>query len=194
MSLLRRWLALCLLAFLPVWPVGVAQAASVLFIATSNVPPGKFRQLADIARPLGIQVQVRYLNKIPADADAGLFQGQDMVFFDSYQQDEVRQHLARALPGLRAPHAWLYDARPAWGGGVDEALGRRLAAYYSNGGRQNFEGFFTTRARPAWCSRTRWPTCAGRGWTLPTLSAAPWSRWPCTSSTSPPCRPTTSTT
>ncbi len=143
MSILRRWLALCLLAFLP---VGVAQAASVLFIATSNVPPGKFRLLADIARPHGIDVQVRYLGKIPADADAGLFQGQDMVFFDTYQQDDVRQHLARALPGLRAPHVWLYDARPAWGGGVDEALGRRLAHYYSNGGRQNFEGFMATVA------------------------------------------------
>ncbi|WP_119965076.1 cobaltochelatase subunit CobN [Simplicispira lacusdiani] len=143
MSILRRWLALCLLAFLP-W--GGAQAASVLFIATSNVPPGKFRLLAEIARPHGIAVQVRYLGKIPADADAGLFQGQDMVFFDTYQQDEVRQHLARALPGLRAPHAWLYDARPAWGGGVDEALGRRLAHYYSNGGRQNFEGFMATVA------------------------------------------------
>jgi len=143
MSILRRWLALCLLAFLP---VGVAQAASVLFIATSNVPPGKFRLLADIARPHGIDVQVRHLGKIPADADAGLFQGQDMVFFDTYQQDDVRQHLARALPGLRAPHAWLYDARPAWGGGVDEALGRRLANYYSNGGRQNFEGFMATVA------------------------------------------------
>jgi cobaltochelatase CobN len=146
MSLLRRWLVLCLLAFLPVWPVGVAQAASVLFIATSNVPPGKFRLLAEIARPHGIAVQVRYLGKIPADADAGLFQGQDMVFFDTYQQDDVRQHLARALPGLRAPHAWLYDARPAWGGGVNEALGRRLAQYYSNGGRQNFEGFVATVA------------------------------------------------
>ena len=146
LSLLRRWLALCLLAFLPVWPVGVAQAASVLFIATSNVPPGKFRLLADIARPHGIDVQVRYLGKIPADADAGLFQGQDMVFFDTYQQDDVRQHLARALPGLRAPHAWLYDARPAWGGGVNEALGRRLAQYYSNGGRQIFEGFVATVA------------------------------------------------
>ena len=143
MSILRRWLALCLLALLP---VGVAQAASVLFIATSNVPPGKFRLLAEIARPHGIDVQVRYLGKIPADADAGLFQGQDMVFFDTYQQDDVRQHLARALPGLRAPHAWLYDARPAWGGGVDEALGRRLANYYSNGGRQNFEGFVATVA------------------------------------------------
>nr|WP_298210445.1 cobaltochelatase subunit CobN [Acidovorax sp.] len=140
---LRRWLALCLLAFLP-W--GAAQAASVLFIATSNVPAGKFRQLAEIARPHGIEVQMRYLNKIPADADAGLFQGQDMVFFDTYQQDSVRQHLARALPGLRAPHAWLYDVRPAWGGGLAEPMARRLADYYSNGGRQNFEGFFATLA------------------------------------------------
>ena len=87
MSLLRRWLVLCLLALLP-W--GAAQAASVLFITTSNVPPGKFRLLADMARPHGIDVQVRYLGKIPADADAGLFQGQDMVFFDTYQQDDVR--------------------------------------------------------------------------------------------------------
>ena len=143
MSLLRRWLVLCLLALLP-W--GAAQAASVLFIATSNVPPGKFRLLADIARPHGIDVQVRYLGKIPADADAGLFQGQDMVFFDTYQQDDVRQHLMRALPGLRAPHAWLYDARPAWGGGVDEALGKRLSLYYSNGGRQNMQAFMATVA------------------------------------------------
>lgn len=142
----RRWLALCLLAFLPVWPVGAAQAASVLFIATSNVPPGKFRLLADMARPHGIAVEVRYLGKIPADADAGLFQGQDMVFFDTYQQDDVRQHLILALPGLRAPHAWLYDARPAWGGGVDEALGKRLSLYYSNGGRQNMQAFMATVA------------------------------------------------
>ncbi len=146
MPILRRWLALCLLALLPVLPVGAAQAASVLFIATSNVPPGKFRLLADMARPHGIAVQVRYLGKIPADADAGLFQGQDMVFFDTYQQDEVRQHLARALPGLRVPHAWLYDARPAWGGGVDEALGKRLSLYYSNGGRQNMQAFVDTVA------------------------------------------------
>ena len=140
---LWRWLALCLLALAP---LGAAQAASVLFIATSNVPAGKFRQLADIARPHGITLQVRYLDKLPADTDEGLFKGFDAVFIDSYLQDEVRERLARALPGLQAPHAWLYDAKPAWGGGLPEPVALRLISYYSNGGKQNFEGFFATLA------------------------------------------------
>ena len=104
----RRWLALCLLALAP---FGAAQAAQVLFIATSNVPTGKFRQLADIARPHGIELQVRYLERLPVDTDEGLFKGFDAVFFDSYLQDVVSDRLARALPGLHAPNAWLYDAK-----------------------------------------------------------------------------------
>ena len=139
----RRWLALCLLALAP---FGAAQAAQVLFIATSNVPTGKFRQLADIARPHGIELQVRYLERLPVDTDEGLFKGFDAVFFDSYLQDVVSDRLARALPGLHAPNAWLYDAKPAWGGGLPEPVARRLITYYSNGGRQNFEGFFATLA------------------------------------------------
>ncbi|MCO5109470.1 MAG: cobaltochelatase subunit CobN [Burkholderiaceae bacterium] len=134
---------MCLLALAP---FGAAQAAQVLFIATSNVPTGKFRQLADIARPHGIELQVRYLERLPADTDEGLFKGFDAVFVDSYLQDAVRDRLARAWPGLRLPHAWLYDARPAWGGGLPEPVARRLITYYSNGGRQNFEGFFATLA------------------------------------------------
>ena len=122
-----------------------AQAASVLFIATGNVPPGKFRQLADIARPHGIEVSVRHVDKLPANVDAGLFAGADAVFFDTYLLDYVRGKLAAALPGLRAPHAWLYDAEPSWGG-LPEPLARRLIAYYANGGRANFEGFFATLA------------------------------------------------
>ena len=137
-----RWL-LC--AALLLWG-GAARAASVLFIATGNVPQGKFHQLQEIARPHGIQIEVRYLGSLPADVDGGLWQGRDAVFFDSYQQDEVRERLARALPGLKAPNAWLYDARPAWGGALPEAVARRLITYYSSGGRQNFEGFFATLA------------------------------------------------
>ena len=117
-----RWL-LC--AALLLWG-GAARAASVLFIATGNVPQGKFHQLQEIARPHGIQIEVRYLGSLPADVDGGLWQGRDAVFFDSYQQDEVRERLARALPGLKAPNAWLYDARPAWGGALPEAVARRL--------------------------------------------------------------------
>ena len=121
-------------------------ALSLLFIATGNVPAGKFRQLAEIARPHGLSVQVRYLHQLPRNADAGLWRGHDAVFIDSYLQDAVREHLSGALPALTAPHAWLYDQQPAWGGGLPESVGRRLVAYYTNGGRQNFEGFFALLA------------------------------------------------
>ena len=66
MSLFCRWLALCLLAFLPVWPLGAAQAASVLFIATSNVPPGKFRLLAEpVLEPAEIDRFIALAERLP---------------------------------------------------------------------------------------------------------------------------------
>ena len=58
--------------------------------------------MADIARPHGIELQVRYLERLPVDTDEGLFKGFDAVFFDSYLQDVVQDRLARALPGLHA--------------------------------------------------------------------------------------------
>jgi cobaltochelatase CobN len=121
------------------------QAATVLFVATGNVPPGKFRQLAEIARPHGVAVELRYVHKLPAEVDGGLFRGVDLVFFDTYQIDDVRERLARALPDLKAPHVWLYDARPAWAG-LPDALAKRLVAYYNSGGRGNFDGFFASAA------------------------------------------------
>jgi cobaltochelatase CobN len=124
---------------------GVAHAANLLFIATGNVPPGKFRQLAEIARPYGMEVEVRYLHRLPAEVDAGLFRGFDAVFFDSYLIDEVQSKLARAMPGLRVPHLWLYDAKPAWNGFPDP-LAKRLVAYYNSGGHANFDGFFASLA------------------------------------------------
>ncbi|WP_312759494.1 cobaltochelatase subunit CobN, partial [Pulveribacter sp.] len=139
-----RWLRLC--AALLLLLAGTARAASVLFIATGNVPQGKFHQLAEIARPHDISVEVRYLNSLPADVDAGLWQGRDAVFFDSYLQDQVKGRLVRALPALAVPHAWLYDQRPAWGGGLPEPVAHRLIGYYASGGRQNYEGFFATLA------------------------------------------------
>ncbi len=122
-----------------------ADAASVLFIATNNVPPGKFHLLAKVAKSHGISVEVRYADKLPADSDDSLFKGRDAVFFDTYLQDYVRGKLAHALPGLKAPHVWLYEASPAWGG-MPEATARRLLAYYVNGSRANFDGFFATLA------------------------------------------------
>lgn len=122
-----------------------AQAASVLFIATGNVPAGKFRQLADIARPHGIQAEMRYVHRLPAEVDEGVFRGYDMVFFDTYQIEEVRGKLVRALPGLKAPNLWLYDAKPVWSR-LPDPLAKRLVAYYNSGGRANFDGFFASLA------------------------------------------------
>lgn len=122
-----------------------AYAASVLFITTSNVPAGKFKTLAEIARPYDLKVDVKYLGDIPADTDASLFSGRDIVFIDTYQQDAVRAKLVHALAGMHVPLAWLYDRAPA-GQNMPEALARRLATYYSNGGRENFDAFFATTA------------------------------------------------
>ena len=116
---------------------------SVLFVATGNVPAGKFRQLAEIAAPYGVQVQVRYLHRIPKNSDGGLWQGHDAVFFDSYLVDEVREHLAPALPRLVQPHMWLYGPQ-AQATGLPDAVAQPLHQFYVNGGRQNFEGFFAT--------------------------------------------------
>ncbi|MCA0175762.1 MAG: cobaltochelatase subunit CobN [Proteobacteria bacterium] len=126
----------------------------VLFIATGNVPKGKFRQLAPLAAAHGLAVEVRYLSSIPARSEPSLWDGWDAVFFDSYLYDQIQEHLAQALPGLKVPHAWLYDARPVWGGGLSEAQARPLVSYYANGGQRNFEGFFsllaaTLEGRPA---------------------------------------------
>jgi cobaltochelatase CobN len=143
MARILSTLRLCLAAAL--FGSGLAHAANVLFVATGNVPAGKFRQLAEIARPHGMQVEVRYVHRLPAEVDAGLFRGFDAVFFDSYLIDEVQSKLANALPGLRVPHLWLYDAKPAWNGFPDP-LAKRLVAYYNSGGRANFDGFFASLA------------------------------------------------
>lgn len=118
----------------------------VLFIATSNVPKGKFHNLEPIAAATGFAIETRYLSQIPADADASIYKGFDAVFIDSYLRDQVKAHLAKSLPGLTVPTAWLYDKQPEWSGGLDDATAHALVDYYSNGGAQNFRGFFTLLA------------------------------------------------
>ncbi len=118
----------------------------VLFIATGNVPKGKFRELVRIAAPHGLSIQVRYLSSIPAQSGPSIWDGHDAVFFDSYLYDQIQDHLAPALPGLRTPHAWLHDAKPRWGGGLADEVAQALIAYYANGGQRNFEGFFSLLA------------------------------------------------
>ena len=50
-----------------------SSAHRLLFIATSNVPKGKFRQLQQIAAPHGLAVEVRYLNTIPAQSGPSIW-------------------------------------------------------------------------------------------------------------------------
>ncbi len=126
-------------------PLATAQAASLLFVATGNVPPGKFRQLQALAQPHGLTLAVKYVNQLPAEVSGSVFKGHDMVLFDTYQVDDVRARLTKALPELKVPHVWLYDAKPAWAG-VPDALAKRLVAYYNSGGQANFNGFFATLA------------------------------------------------
>ncbi len=125
-----------------------ARADALLFISTSPVPPGKFLKLAEIGAAHGFRVEHRQAERLPAEQDASLFQGYDAVFFDAprdHLQELVRARLARALPGLKAPHLWLHDRGPQ-GAGLPAPLAERLHAYYLNGSRPNFENFFRTLA------------------------------------------------
>jgi cobaltochelatase CobN len=162
-------LMLCVAGMLAVCTAFPASAASALFIATSNVPPGKFQMLSGIAGQHGITIDVRYLDKLAsADEAAQLIAGHDVVFVDSYLQDQVRARLGPALQGPR-PLAWLYDKSPG-SHNMPAALAGKLAVYYSNGGRENFDAFFATVA--AWLS--------GSGYEgMPRAGALPihWPTW-----------------
>ncbi|GAB2180823.1 cobaltochelatase subunit CobN [Denitratisoma sp. agr-D3] len=140
MPRLFRWILLAVAA----WVVP-AQAASILFLATNNVSAGKFRLLTEIARPLGYSVESRYVDKLPADVDASLLRGHDLVVIDSYQQDYVQGKLNKALSGFKGPLLWAWEGNPSWQG-LPDATAKRLVSYYANGGRRNYEGFFRTTA------------------------------------------------
>ncbi|HEY8608432.1 MAG TPA: cobaltochelatase subunit CobN [Noviherbaspirillum sp.] len=146
--LLRRgqWFGWCcgLLAVLASLVCGAAQAASVLVVTSSPVAPGKFRMLAEFASPHGIRIEAHYVEKLPAEVDAGLFRGADLVLFDAprdHIRDAIRSRLAKALPGMRAPAIWMGTAR-AESSGLPDALAARLHAYYVNGSKANFQRMF----------------------------------------------------
>jgi cobaltochelatase CobN len=121
-------------------------ADNLLFIATSPVPPGKFKTVAEIGQKFGLTVESRFAERIPADQLATLFAGRDLVIFDaarSHMQEAVKGKLAKALPGLKAPHIWMRDNGPL-AEGFPKAVAEKLHAYYTNGGRANFDAFFRT--------------------------------------------------
>lgn len=148
----RAWgMALARLVFLFAvampWP---SFAASVLFVTTSPITPGKFRVLAQAAAPHGLQVEAKFVEKL-GTIDAGLWRGFDVVVFDTprdHLQEAVQARVADALPALaraKTPVLWLHAQNPTWQNLPDE-LSRRLHGYYVNGGRANNANFFAALA------------------------------------------------
>ncbi|MBW7902472.1 MAG: cobaltochelatase subunit CobN [Rhodocyclaceae bacterium] len=130
--------------------LNTALADTVRFVSISPVPHGKFTRLAEIGAAHGFTVDSVQAEKLPADQDASLWRGADFVFFDAprdHLQEAVRGKVAKALPGLTAPHIWMHDAKPK-AEGFPKEIADRLHAYYVNGARPNFENFFRTLA--AW--------------------------------------------
>ncbi len=125
-----------------------AHADTLLFISVSPVPHGKFTKLAEIGAAHGFKVESKQAEKLPADVDASVFRGADVVIFDAprdHLQDQMRARLAKALPGLSVPQLWMHEAKPD-NKGFPKAIADRLHAYYVNGARPNFENFFRTLA------------------------------------------------
>ncbi|MBK1613834.1 cobaltochelatase subunit CobN [Rubrivivax gelatinosus] len=123
-----------------------AQAASVLFVTSSPVPPAKFAALARLGAPLGLAVEVRYVEKL-AEPGPSLWDGADLVLLDAprpHIEAWMREKLAPALPALDGRrHVWLSTAaaRPQ---GMPADVAARLHAYYVNGSGPNLRHFVQT--------------------------------------------------
>ncbi|MFA7291241.1 MAG: cobaltochelatase subunit CobN [Rhodocyclaceae bacterium] len=125
-----------------------AGADTVRFISISPVPAGKFVRIAEIGAAHGFKVEARQVEKLPPEQDASIFRGADVLVFDAprdHLQDQMREKLAKALPGLTAPHLWMHEAKPA-SKGFPKPVAERLHAYYINGAAPNFDNFFRTLA------------------------------------------------
>ncbi|MBW7900439.1 MAG: cobaltochelatase subunit CobN [Rhodocyclaceae bacterium] len=142
-----RLLGAAACALLLLWG-GAAHAARILFIVDGPVQPGMFVKLAEVGQPLGIQVEARFAQHLPAEVAAADLAGHDLILLQAprpQQRVALRTRLAGALGSLQTPTLWLQKAGPEWRG-LPEPLARRLLAYYVNGGRANFEGFLQTLA------------------------------------------------
>ncbi|MDP2246815.1 MAG: cobaltochelatase subunit CobN, partial [Nitrosomonadales bacterium] len=126
-----------------------AQAATVLFVSSSPVSPGKFNNLSKIAKAYDVDVEFRFAEKLDANVNANMFARADIVIFDAprdHIEAFIRAKLDHVLPQLEKsakPLIWM-STQMAQTSGITEPLGQRLHAYYVNGGRDNFKHFFQT--------------------------------------------------
>jgi len=146
----RSWFFGLLLSLAAALAPLAASAASLLFVTTSPITPGKFTVLSEAAAPYGVKVDAKFIEKMGV-VDARLWAGYDMVLFDA-PRDHIQEAIAAkvndALPALeqgKTPVLWLHTSGPRWSHLPDD-LAKRLHAYYVNGGRSNSAGFFATVA------------------------------------------------
>ena len=136
----------CLLVAIGLWHGAFAE--NILIVAASPVPAGKFRTVIDIGRQHGIAVEAHFAERLSAGQAAKLLEKRDLIVFDaarSHMQDAVKGKFGKALDNLKTPHIWMKDDGPA-GSGLPKDVAARLHAYYTNGGRSNYDGFFATLA------------------------------------------------
>jgi len=144
---LRRILQTLLLAgfwaFVVVGGAG-AQTAPVLrvnVIGSDFVLPAKYGRLAGFAAPEGVAVQGWSLSALP---EATAWNDADLILLDTPRPADVEAVEARIGEALRArggPWVRVGGGPPAFGG-LPPETGRRIAAYYAAGGRQNFTALF----------------------------------------------------
>lgn len=124
--------------------------ASVLFVSSSPITPGKFKVLSQLAAPYGVKVEAQFVEKMGV-IDARMWADHDMVLFDAprdHIQEAISAKLQDVLPALtqsKKPVLWLHTSKPQWQHLPDD-LAQRLHAYYVNGGQRNMTGFFATLA------------------------------------------------
>ena len=147
---LGRWLRPCVSALVLMYLPAMGFCASVLFVSSSPITPGKFKVLSQLAAPYGVKVEAQFVEKMGV-IDARMWADHDMVLFDAprdHIQEAISAKLQDVLPALtqsKKPVLWLHTSKPQWQHLPDD-LAQRLHAYYVNGGQRNMTGFFSTLA------------------------------------------------
>ncbi len=128
----------------PSSPTGAGDAPRVVILTTDFVLDGKLTLVAAAAAREGIEVSWYRAGQDDEAAVAAALPGAALVLLDTPRGNDagtVRQAFAAALAGWTGPELMVIggsgNAR-----GLDPAQAARLADYYANGTRANFEGFF----------------------------------------------------
>ena len=128
LGLLRRFLLFLLAACWLACPALAQPPAGgaphkLLFIATSNVPKGKFHELAQMAAPYGLAVD-SYIVPLGAGASAlepQRLKGHEAVLLDLPMRPQTLAAMGDIVKNIEAPYfAWLHESETPLAGGFDE--------------------------------------------------------------------------